>query len=246
MMTSRRLAVVLGGILTTLPAVSAAQIPDKFMNLKVLPQDVSRAELVRVMRGFAGALGVRCNHCHVGDKPDTLEDFDFASDTKEEKRIARGMMRMTREINERLLPATERPGTVQVECVTCHRGMRTPETLLDVLIRAVERSGTAGAIAQYQDLRTKYYGRGGYDFGPPTLNMLAEWLARDRKDAAAAIEVQQFNVKVNPDIATSYSLLGDLYLARGDRAAARASFERALALDPSSDYYRKRIGELKP
>jgi hypothetical protein len=48
------------------------QIPDKFTNLKILPSGVPRAELVRVMREFASALGVRCNHCHVGENPATI------------------------------------------------------------------------------------------------------------------------------------------------------------------------------
>ena len=56
----------------------AGQIPDKFTNLKVLPADASRAEVVRVMRGFASALGVRGNHCHVGENPANLDNYDFA------------------------------------------------------------------------------------------------------------------------------------------------------------------------
>ena len=43
----------------------AAQIPDKFENLKVLPKDIPQRELIDVMRGFAGALGFRCHNCHV-------------------------------------------------------------------------------------------------------------------------------------------------------------------------------------
>jgi len=43
-----------------------AQFPEKFTNLKVLPMDISRKELESTMRGFAFALNVRCNHCHVG------------------------------------------------------------------------------------------------------------------------------------------------------------------------------------
>jgi thioredoxin reductase len=44
------------------------QIPDKFTNLKVLPKDISKQELQSTMRGFAFALGVRCEHCHVEEK----------------------------------------------------------------------------------------------------------------------------------------------------------------------------------
>jgi ubiquinone/menaquinone biosynthesis C-methylase UbiE len=40
-------------------------------------------------------------------------------------------------------------------------------------------------------------------------------------------------------------LLGDLYIAKGDRAAAQAGFEKALALEPSSEYFTKRLSEFK-
>ena len=43
------------------------------------------------MRNFASGLGVRCDHCHVGGNPDTLEGFDFASDAKEAKQVARAI-----------------------------------------------------------------------------------------------------------------------------------------------------------
>ena len=79
------------------------------------------------MRGFTGALGVRCNHCHVGPGPATLEGFDFASDAKETKKVARVMIRMTQEINTRLLPQTGRSPLTEVRCMTCHRGVTKPE-----------------------------------------------------------------------------------------------------------------------
>ena len=70
-------------ILSVAIAPVAAQIPDEFTNLKVLPKEISRRELVSIMRGFAGALGVRCKHCHVGENPDSFEGYDFASDDPE-------------------------------------------------------------------------------------------------------------------------------------------------------------------
>jgi hypothetical protein len=35
-------------------------------NLKVLPKTSTRQEVINVMRPFTRALGVRCQHCHVG------------------------------------------------------------------------------------------------------------------------------------------------------------------------------------
>ena len=36
-------------------------------NLKVLPEDISSADLGATMKGFALGLGLRCENCHVGE-----------------------------------------------------------------------------------------------------------------------------------------------------------------------------------
>ena len=59
---------------------------------------MTRGEVTQVMRGFTRALGVRCQHCHVGEGND-LSKFDFASDAKPQKEIARKMMLMATDIN---------------------------------------------------------------------------------------------------------------------------------------------------
>src|SRR4051794_23891080 len=38
--------------------------PDKWKNLKVLPQDISEDSLKAVMRFYSSSLGVKCNFCH--------------------------------------------------------------------------------------------------------------------------------------------------------------------------------------
>jgi tetratricopeptide (TPR) repeat protein len=227
-----------------LPGLAQAQIPEKFTNLQILPKASTREQVVETMRAFATALGVRCNHCHVGSDPETLEGFDFAADTKQAKRIARAMMRMTQEINERLLPQMGREPEIKVQCITCHHGLAQPETLRDVLAETVATDGVDAALRYYRRLRSRYYGQSAYDFSAVTLNGLAEWLAEARKDLDAAIAVQRFNVETNPGIASSYALLADLYVRKGDRASARTSFQRAAELEPANAYFRKRLEEL--
>lgn len=105
-------------------------IPEKFTNLQVLPKDITRAQLVPVMRNFAMHLGVRCEHCHLGEGND-LSKFDFASDARPAKATARKMMAMVRTINGTLLDGVgtpPAPGTNRVTCYTCHRGAKTPLT----------------------------------------------------------------------------------------------------------------------
>lgn len=91
-------------------------------NLQVLPKDISRQDLIKTMRGFTGALGVHCTFCHTMG--------DFASDAKPEKQIARTMLRMTQEINEKYLSqvnvADAQPEQKLVTCGTCHGGHEIP------------------------------------------------------------------------------------------------------------------------
>lgn len=118
----------------------AAASTSEFKNLQVLPKDITREQLLATMRGFTRGLGVRCNHCHVVTATEPEEKLDFPSDAKEEKRVARVMYQMSREINTTWLqrveaaeghaetPHVEAPGTTpRVSCWTCHRGKPEPE-----------------------------------------------------------------------------------------------------------------------
>lgn len=216
-----------------------AQIPDEFKDLQVLPADISKRELVGIMRGFASALGVRCAHCHVG--PDNLQGMDFATNEKEPKRVARAMLRMTREINEKLLPASGREELTPVECKTCHRGLTDPRSLADMLRDEVAESGVDAAIARYRELRDEYYGSGSYDFSPRTLNGVAEDLGRQEGQLDAAIRLMQLNVELHPEAAYSHILLGQLFAAQGDREAAAKSIQLAIELEPDNQFAKRML-----
>ena len=76
--------------------------PEEPENLKVLPATVKGSELGSVMRGFAGALGVRCQFCHAAHEgqeldPMDLMTFDFPSDANPMKEKARTMLQMVRQ-----------------------------------------------------------------------------------------------------------------------------------------------------
>jgi hypothetical protein len=116
-------------VATAQPAAQPAQAPfavPPFKNLKVLPQTTSRADLLAMMKRFTGALGVRCTHCHVGEEGKPLSTFDFASDRKANKAIARDMMRMIHRLNTKDLPAIAGLEEPRITCYTCHRGAREP------------------------------------------------------------------------------------------------------------------------
>lgn len=102
-------------------------------NLKVLPQNISKDSLNGLMENYALSLGVKCNYCHIPSKKDPTK-LDFANDAKIEKEIARGMIVMTNEINEKYFqPYFPDPKPKQVHvvnCVMCHRGTTNPEKYL--------------------------------------------------------------------------------------------------------------------
>ncbi|HUY80162.1 MAG TPA: c-type cytochrome [Acidobacteriaceae bacterium] len=97
-------------------------------NLKVLPKNITGKQLMTIMHGFKGALGVECSFCHAGNP--ATHHMNFASDEKPEKNIARTMLRMTHEINMKYLSTVHVSDAAanqkMVTCGTCHRGHAIP------------------------------------------------------------------------------------------------------------------------
>ena len=71
-------------------------IPDKYTNLKVVPSDITKAQLLPIMKGFAKSSGHRCSYCHVAT--DDLSSADFPSDEKPAKSEARELLRLIRDL----------------------------------------------------------------------------------------------------------------------------------------------------
>lgn len=67
-------------------------IPDTFTNLQVLPKDISKQELVNIMKNFCFTMDKRCSYCHVAT--DDLSSADFADDKKRPKKKARELLRL--------------------------------------------------------------------------------------------------------------------------------------------------------
>ena len=99
-----------------------------FKNLQVLPKNISKDSLDKIMDGLTESLGVNCKYCHVRDK--TADTLIFDADDKSEKEIARNMMRMTMDINKKYFQFNETVTADQVQavtCYTCHKGTQIPE-----------------------------------------------------------------------------------------------------------------------
>lgn len=74
--------------------VHRPNIPEKFTNLQVLPADITRPELLPIMKGFCKTFNVRCAHCHVAT--DDLSEANFPDDSKPTKLQARELLRAIR------------------------------------------------------------------------------------------------------------------------------------------------------
>ncbi len=238
--------------------VVAAQQNEPPQNLQVLPQEMSRGEVVEVMRGFEAALGVDCEHCHV--EAEAGEPTDFAADDNPIKEVTRAMMRMKDGINAAYFAGTRRieplasgdhavdhvlgEVRVQIECVTCHRGQEHPHLLPDVLSTVHKEDGIDAAINRYRTLRDRYYGSHTYDFSVQSLNEFAERLMADTR-ADDALTILELNAGMFPESSDVHTLMGQAALQRGDREAALRHVERALALDPENFRGRQLLNQLR-
>ena len=240
-------SVVLGCLLLTLPSLVAAQPNETPQNPQVLPQEMSRREVIEVMRGFDAALGVDCEHCHVDAVAG--ERRDFADDDKPTKEVARAMMRMVNAINAAYFADSkefEHRGThgidhmqgearVQVGCVTCHRGQEHPHLLPDLLSAVHIADGIDAAMARYHELRDQYYGSHTYDFSVQSLNEFAEQLMADEhlgdapRRTCGGTGPRGLSGWAAPEPTTRgtrQTIAGSGYVIRSDRAESRRSSPR--------------------
>jgi hypothetical protein len=94
-------------------------------NLTVLPKSMSAADIIQVMVSYTQELGVQCAFCHV-ENPQT-QQVDFASDENPRKQIARVMIGMLSDINNKYLPQVgDRRYAAPISCGNCHQGQTYP------------------------------------------------------------------------------------------------------------------------
>ena len=222
--------------------------PEKPSNLKVLPKDWPGIRLRPVMIGFTRSLGVRCSYCHKGEEGKPLSTYDFASDDNPNKNRAREMLRMLNDIEvdlKKIEPSGDQ--RVNMWCHTCHHGRPRPMTLPEELGEQYRKKGIAAALADYQDLKKKYYGRGAYDFGEDSLNNFGYEIL-EKNDFLSAIQIFQLNSEVYPQSGNVWDSLAEAYMKSGDIKKAKENYEKSLALDPKNEHAKeslKKIEEMK-
>jgi tetratricopeptide (TPR) repeat protein len=232
-------------MLLSLASLAAeAQMPDKFTNLQYFPKTISRQELMGNMRGFSFSLGVRCQFCHVGKDGTKLDQMDFASDGKDTKKTARGMLRMVDAINQEYIAKMGRTAPIRVECVTCHHQLSIPKTMNALLAETIDKKDIQAAIALYRDLRKNGLGSGQYDFGETSLNILTESLLKQDK-ANEAVAIMELNVEVNtPPTDWAYNLLAMSHVANKEVDKAKADYQKILELNPQDEWAKKQLEQL--
>jgi tetratricopeptide (TPR) repeat protein len=226
-------------------ASAHAGLFDDPSNLKVLPEDISPAELRNIMRSFAQGTGSRCSACHVGEIEADLSTYDFTLDDKEKKLKAREMIKLVGDINAQLAAAfskTDQP-LVEVTCATCHRGQEKPEMLEDVLQRSVDGDGLDMAVAKYRELRDRYHGGYTFDFSERVLMRVAEhYGVSGHYDTALGFI--DLNLEFFPQSSRSYVLRAQILAETNDIAGARENYRKALELEPESAWIKQQLAEL--
>ena len=236
-----------------LPPAGAQEFrwPDNPENLQVLPEDTRGLELGRIMRGYAISLGVRCNHCHVGEGSD-LTQYDFAADDKLTKQKARVMIEMLAALNASLQPklaALDPQGNppLAVSCMTCHRKNTRPVMLEDLLNDALHNGGITAAESRYRELRDEFYGGFAFDFSAGTLSRLGEQLARER-DFDAAVRLAELDIEMNGESPSLYWSLGNIQERAKLIQDAVESYRSGLAIAPDDwkTFFEDKLRQLEP
>jgi hypothetical protein len=200
------------------------------------------------MPSIAQALGVKCEYCHAGPRGTQLSSTvqprpEAQPPSKFE--IARAMIAMTRDLNAHVVSATGKPPTqtTEVTCMTCHRGLSVPAQLSDIIAKTALQQGPDAAIAQYRDLRDRFYGGQAYDFREDSLLDAARQLIRVKPQTA--IPILRLNLEFYPRSVNSYAQIAFAYTRGLDDNAAMAALEKALEIEPENGVIRGQLEQLK-
>lgn len=224
--------------------VSNFHWPEKLVNLQELPKDWTGSRLSSVMNGFTRALGVRCEHCHVGEAGQPLSSYDFVTDENPNKDRAREMLRMLKDINghlKKIEPSGDR--RVNMWCTTCHRGIARPISLGEQLRETFRAEGLEASLTKYSELKKNFYGKGAYQFGESALNELGYTALRE--NPKGAIKAFKLNSKEYPESWNVWDSLADGYMQSGDNKNAKKYYKKSLKLNPNNQNAKDMLEKIK-
>ncbi|MBL0179718.1 MAG: photosynthetic reaction center cytochrome c subunit [Gemmatimonadetes bacterium] len=127
------------GVLKTVAATIAGRENEPaevvFKNIQVL-KGKTAAEVLTTMENYSNALTAQCTTCHVAGS--------WADESRQNKSRARIMQTMVNSINGEHIPKMQMSGAAQVTCMTCHRGLRTPNQAIDAGLQKLNEAAKAG------------------------------------------------------------------------------------------------------
>ncbi len=243
-----------GSIVVSAQAQSgAAPQPNGFTNLQVWPTDTPRAVVLNFMNAFDRSLGVECSYCHVQNNG----RFDFASDEKREKRVARKMILFRDSINVELAAIVDKPVTAgptsvearpgaptRVLCASCHHGLPVPVPLGEVISESEKAGGVNAGLAKFKELRGKFYGGQQYDFTDYALVGIAN-TALNQKRPDDAMKYLQANLEYFPKSSQTYQAMAQVKNAKGDKPGAIKDLETAVQLDPQNNQAKNQLQQMR-
>ncbi len=113
-----------------------------YKNVRVL-KGLTPDQFNDTMSFMSASLGVKCSHCHAGEKFDT--------DEKAAKAVARDMIELTYRLN-----ALSFGGKQAVTCYTCHRGQLHPSSAPPVLFGYVKESSPVALLPTPDEVLNRY------------------------------------------------------------------------------------------
>jgi tetratricopeptide (TPR) repeat protein len=249
------LLVLVGSIAITAqaPPGAGAPPPNGFTNLQVWPSDTPRAVILNFKNAFNRSLGIECSYCHV----EREGKFDFASDEKREKRVARKMILLRDSINV-AMPAivdkpvgagptsgAARPGApTRVLCASCHHGLPIPAPIGEVISEAEKTGGATAGLARFRELRARFYGGQQYDFTEYALVGIAN-AALNAKRPDDALSYLQANLEYFPKSSMTYQAMAQAKSSKGDKPGAVKDLEKAVELDPKNAQADNQLRQMK-
>ena len=104
------------------------------------------------------------------------------------------------------------------------------------------------AIAQYKDLKSKYYGGAAYDFTETPMNQLAEALL-DEHRGKDAVAIMEMNIAEHPKLnqrnaGWTYSVMAKAHLEAGEKDNAKADLQQVLQADPNNKWAKGELEKL--
>ncbi len=226
-------------VLSAQAPAGGAQQPGGFTNLQVWPKDTSRAVIMQFMNAFGDSLGITCDYCHVQRDG----KFDFASDDKREKRVARQMILLRDSINVVLPAIVGKPAGAGPTSVNGQPGMPV-RVLCSSCSEAETNGGGAAGLAKFKELRAKYYGGQQYDLRENALVGIANRATTAKRPDDALAYLQQ-NLEYFPKSAVTYVAMAQAKNGKGDKQGATKELEKALELDPQNAQAKTLLQQLK-